>query len=441
MTNLELLEILGSVQGKYILEAQQMRTGRRKARRFPYGRQLAAVIALILMMTLFLNTAPGAAAMEFVKEKVASLIETLFPPKKMSINMEGFEIEGDYVADGVEPETAGETPKPGFAIYYDENHYTMVKKGDVTYIRPCMTREAVLESYGDSLSLLTEEEREREIAALMNPNTDDSLPPCEIEITHLDLPFEQAASQERGELEEKWEIQEYTNTDRITFHMQNGYEWDSPVEQRCYISDEQDGCFRIISRYFLEATEGHGTRFAAIVGTFRVLPSQDGGKGAPVEFQTDPVTIDGYALTPDGDSVPVRLTMEVENVRKGEAAFREMVSQKAQVPTPEEGKEYILVTLKVTYEDGGLESLDFMENYPASWAAARVHFNLPNEYSNTEDVTHALAHSIWGPDPFAQRPLKRGESVTGDVAFLQNQGNTQPLYFEGYGQVVEFQVQ
>lgn len=159
------------------------------------------------------------------------------------------------------------------------------------------------------------------------------------------------------------------------------------------------------------------------------------------EVQSAPVTFDGYALTPDGDSAPVRLTMEVENVLKGEDAFQRMLSQGAQVSTPEAGKEYILVTLKVTYEDGDLETLNFMENYPASWEAARVHFNVPNENSNTEDVTHGLANSIWGPDPFSAQPLGKGESISGDVAFLQDAGNTQPLYFEGYGQVVKFQVQ
>ena len=33
MTNLELLDILGGVNGKYILEAQKMREGRKKAPR------------------------------------------------------------------------------------------------------------------------------------------------------------------------------------------------------------------------------------------------------------------------------------------------------------------------------------------------------------------------------------------------------------------------
>lgn len=163
-------------------------------------------------------------------------------------------------------------------------------------------------------------------------------------------------------------------------------------------------------------------------------------KEAPPTFSTEPVTFNGYSLTPEGDSVPVRLTMAVENVLEGEAAWQQMVSQGTQLPVPEQGKEYILVTVKVTYEDGDLETLNFVENYPASWAAARVHFNISNENSNTEDVTYNLENPIWGPEPFEGRSLRKGKSVTGDVAFLQEIGNKQPLYFEGYNQVISFQI-
>ena len=117
---------------------------------------------------------------------------------------------------------------------------------------------------------------------------------------------------------------------------------------------------------------------------------------APPTFSTEPVTFDGYSLTPEGGSVPVRLTMEVENVQEGEAAWKQMASQGAQLPAPEQGKEYILVNVKVTYEDGDLETLYFVENYPASWAAARVHFLIPCENSNSfiKDVTRQLPNCI-----------------------------------------------
>lgn len=181
--------------------------------------------------------------------------------------------------------------------------------------------------------------------------------------------------------------------------------------------------------------------------TVEPLDSSHGGtisytEEAPPTFSTEPVTFDGYSLTPEGGSVPVRLTMEVENVQEGEAAWKQMASQGAQLPAPEQGKEYILVTVKVTYEDGDLETLYFVENYPASWAATRVHFLIPCENSNSfiKDVTRQLPNCIWGPDEFEGRTLSKGESITGDVAFLLNVGNTAPLYFEGYNQVVTFQI-
>ena len=81
----------------------------------------------------------------------------------------------------------------------------------------------------------------------------------------------------RAELETQWEIQEHTESNRITFSMYSGSEWNSPLEVRDYISDEQSGCFRIIRRFFMEAAEGHGVRFAAMVDTFAVIqPPQNG---------------------------------------------------------------------------------------------------------------------------------------------------------------------
>lgn len=283
MTSLELLSILGNVQRNFILQAQELRSGSRRKKRLRYVRQIAAVLALVLILTVFVHTAPGAAAAEYVKEKVASLIQALFPPRKMTTYIEGMEYEGDYAADGIEPEADAEEGKPGFAIYYDVDHYGMVKEDDTTYIRPCMSRKGILEYYGDTLSQLSEEEREQEIAAmleqerakLMEPHPDPDLPACEMEIIHLEIPYEQAASQERTELEGQWEITETAAENRVTLNLHSGYEWDSPVEVRDYISNEQGGCFRITSRSFLEATEGHGVRFAAIADTFAVIPPQE----------------------------------------------------------------------------------------------------------------------------------------------------------------------
>ena len=76
-----------------------------------------------------------------------------------------------------------------------------------------------------------------------------------------------------------------------------------------------------------------------------VIPPQESGdsasnnadsqtKPASSSFRREPVTFDGYSLTPEGDSVPVRLTMAVENVLEGEAAWQQMISQGTQLPAP-----------------------------------------------------------------------------------------------------------
>lgn len=453
MTNLDLLSILGGVKNQYILDAQAMRTGRKKRKTFPYVRQIAAILVLLLLLSAFFRTAPGAAALEYVKQQVENLIETLFPPKEMSIYLEGFEVEGSYAADGVEPEMNEDAAKPGFAIYYDVDYYTMEKEGDVTYIRSYNSRKKILDYYGNSLAQLPEEEREAEIERLMNEEPDPRYPPCEIEIVHLELPFDQAAAKDQEELDGQWEVQQTVFEDKVMLNMRNGWQWDSLMEDRTYVSDGQGGCFRIISRYFFEAVEGHGMRFAAMVRTFTVIPPQASTESSAGQNQAEtisqskpvslePVTFDGYALNSEGLTDQIRLTMSVENVLEGEAAYQQILSQGTQLPVPEQGKEYILVTVKVTYEDGDLETLNFYENYPASWAAARVHFLIPCENSNSfiQDVTRQLPNCIWGPDEFEGRTLSKGESITGDVAFLLNVGNTAPLCFEGYNQVIKFQI-
>ncbi len=154
-------------------------------------------------------------------------------------------------------------------------------------------------------------------------------------------------------------------------------------------------------------------------------------------LQVEPATIDGYALTPDGGSVPVQITIGVERVVQGEEAYRELLAQNAACPAPDDGQEYIIATVTVTYEGGELETLHFEKNYPASWVAARIHFNIPNAASNSVDVTSYLANPIWGQEG---RYLAKGESASGDIAFLVEEGNTQPLYFVGYNQVAEFQI-
>ena len=47
------------------------------------------------------------------------------------------------------------------------------------------------------------------------------------------------------------------------------------MEDHYFLPDGNTGCYHITARFFLEATEGHGCRFSAMVGTFTLVTDQD----------------------------------------------------------------------------------------------------------------------------------------------------------------------
>ena len=81
MKSMDLLEAVGSIRDKYILEAEKCREQTVPAKKAKSNRtvqfRIAAMIALVLAGILFLQTPMGVAAVEIVKESVSRLIETL----------------------------------------------------------------------------------------------------------------------------------------------------------------------------------------------------------------------------------------------------------------------------------------------------------------------------------------------------------------------------
>ena len=142
--------------------------------------------------------------------------------------------------------------------------------------------------------------------------------------------------------------------------------------------------------------------------------------------------IDGYVFV-DGSQSPVRLTMEIENILKGEEAYEELCRQDAEIGQPGEDEEYIIITLSVTYDEGETEEL-FLAESRALLDGAGLYFALSNSKSNTTDVTYCLENSIYNLS------LIQGQSVQGSVAFLQEKNNMEPLHFVGFGQNVMFRV-
>lgn len=281
MNSERIMDALGKVNEEYIVEAapDKKRVSRAKIR------WIAAAVAVAVILVVS-QTAPIAAALETVKETVTSFFETLFPPKDITVTLEGQDETVSHVAGGKEPQADGDgtASTPGFVIYYDAENYIMTEEEGATYIRPIavsLTREDVIAGNESLLEGLSEQEREAKIDELLRQYQEhyDSLPVRELEIVHLPKvePADAARSARDKALGEWKNVTELSETDLpegYSYHTTAGYDWDSPVEDLWFISDGQDGTFRITARYFIEASEGHGVRFAVMVNTFKVIAEE-----------------------------------------------------------------------------------------------------------------------------------------------------------------------
>lgn len=271
-----IMDALGNVNEDFIMESAP---SPKKAGK-PKIRWIAATIAVVMMLTFF-QTAPGAAALELVKETITNIIETMFPPKDIEITLEGESEVVPHEAGGQGPSFQDDGTTPGFAIYYDPERYVMTTENDATYIRQIIvlpTREEVRQNNAALFEGLTGQEVEAKIDELLAQQEDlyANLPICEMEIIHLpDISPANAAQAAQLEAESNWEsVTEVTNSELpagYCFSASIGQNWDSPREQVCFTSDGQDGTFKISVRYFLEAAEGHGTRFMNMLQTFELI--------------------------------------------------------------------------------------------------------------------------------------------------------------------------
>lgn len=174
-------------------------------------------------------------------------INEWFPEKLVTVYMEGMPYMSLHIA-GVPEIQVGEdgtviTPW-SFVIYYDPARYVMTEEQGITYIRPS------------------------------DPATE--YPPCEMEIRHIpDVPPATAAEKTRGEMvrtrSDVSEITDHWDLDCIYFYFSEGMNWNSVCGSIYFFSDGMGGTFQITSRYIMEAAEGHGARFHAMLDTFTVF--------------------------------------------------------------------------------------------------------------------------------------------------------------------------
>lgn len=157
-------------------------------------------------------------------------------------------------------------------------------------------------------------------------------------------------------------------------------------------------------------------------------------QNAVQEASFKPVTkvIEGYQMA-DGSEVPVKVTLELKNVQKGEEAYKRLSGENASIVKPEEDMEYIIATFKVSYEEGEIDEI-YMEENRGSLMSAGLYFALSNGESNAEDVTSYLSDNIYN------LIIAKGESEQGSVAFLHKKDSIEPLYFVGFSNTADFDI-
>lgn len=280
MDTMDLLETMGPIRDKYVLAAGNVRR-EKAARRIPCT--LAAMLALVLLCAVLAQTPMGAAAVETVKEAVGKVIDRLFPPKDILVMPEG-------TPEGIHHEAQGRDPEeesPGFSMYVDTESYVMTQENGAYYVRQIpieYDRQEIADQQAALLEGLSPEEQEAAIDARIQELEDfyAALPANEIEIQEIpDKEFSAYAEEVRHQLSANWEtIGDMSLVEKplaFTFTLSGGNGWDSPQEVHYFMDNGKQGTFHIVARYYLEAAEGHGVRFASMIQTFTVVTNSEHG--------------------------------------------------------------------------------------------------------------------------------------------------------------------
>ena len=279
MKSMDLLEVMGSIRDQYILDAGESRkelsSEEKKARIRHTHYKIAAIIAFVLACILFLQTPVGVAAVEAVKEQVSDWIESLFPPKNITLTPEGMTEVVPHGAIGWEPKDGS----PGFAMYIDTERYYGIEENGAYYVRPIPTeydREEIRRQESAILKDLPPAEQEAYIDKRIQELKGfyASLPPVEIEIRHItNTDYKTYAEATLTQMAEIWyRVKElgFDAPDRYGFLVAGETKWDAPHQYHFFIDDRSGGTFHIISKSYLEA-DGASYRFGVMIDTFTVL--------------------------------------------------------------------------------------------------------------------------------------------------------------------------
>lgn len=210
-----LLVLIGNIPEEMLDEAMHVkRIGISGRKRVFY-----AGVAAACMIVLFMRFVPAGQVMAAqIREHVERLLEELFPPKDISLTVEGIEESIPHGVYGELPKEAEEfsreteevseksADKAGFAIYVDMDSFETAEEEDCYIIRGkriVYTRQDAIRDNATLLEGLPEEEAEQKIREIVEKTQEfyDNLLTEEIRITQKqEVSVEDAAGEMREEL-------------------------------------------------------------------------------------------------------------------------------------------------------------------------------------------------------------------------------------------------
>lgn len=199
------------------------------------------------IIPLFIAAAAGILiAFSFQTETGMALIdrikEMFVPEKEVVQSIEGMEEETNVqLNEGKDAE---------YVIYIDEDRYKMIRgEGDKPDV--ITTKEELPEQYPE-VSMTIEQ----------IPGTAPDA---------LASQYEEELKQEFPDLRPIEKVTEPVEGYQLHGIKNGGMEWDDEVVHAYVISNGKEGSFVITERYFLEAAEGHGARFYAMLQEFHIV--------------------------------------------------------------------------------------------------------------------------------------------------------------------------
>ena len=203
----------------------------------------------------------------------------------------------------------------------------------------------------------------------------EGMPACRLEIRRLEniSPADAAEAASNRLTEAYANISQPTAStliDGIQLHADNGADWDAAQLDLYFADDRQNGAYLLAASYFTEAAEGHGVRFADMVGTFQVLgtaeeaaspdwlaPLQDAAAGVSFAvFSNQPAEAAGYCsedaqIGTYGENVLADLSISALDytVDNDEDPANAVVSIKHRLSTEDS---FYYLTIELTYDDG-----------------------------------------------------------------------------------------